>query len=174
MIKCPKCQSEVLDDCCIKCGYMINGNMVKLEEAPDKNLDLKLFDKDFDKICRNENYYIPLIMGPLYFLYRSNFWLGFLFVIADFFLLIFVFYIISYLKMLAHFLLMLYIVINRIMYAAFANELCIFIDKIKIKKIKKKYGQKYREKLLSHHNRIFFVILTLEIYILLFILMINN
>ena len=69
MIKCPKCHSEVLDGCCLKCGYMFNGNTVSLEESQDRNQDIKLFDSDFEKICRNDNYYMPLLLGPFYFSY---------------------------------------------------------------------------------------------------------
>lgn len=166
MIKCPKCHSEVLDGCCLKCGYMFNGNTVSLEEPRDRNQDIKLFDSDFEKICRNDNYYMPLLLGPFYFSYRNNFLLGFILGIMDFFLFNLCVFLAGYLQSLGIIMIIVYIFINRIIYASFSNELCIAVDKLKIRKIKKKYGLNYHEKLLQHHNSFLKVFITLGLYIL--------
>lgn len=172
MSKCPKCHSEVLDECCLKCGYMANGNNVSLEEAPDQNRDIKLFNADFEKMCRNDNYYIPMLIGPFYFSYRNIFWLGFIFGIIDFVFLLLAMQVASYFSYISIIIIIIYIVFNRLMYASFANELCLLIDKVKIKRIKNKYGETYQEKLILHHNSFFKIILTMELYILIFFIIV--
>ena len=59
-----------------------------------------------------------------------------------------------------------YIVLNRLIYMAFSNPLCIALDNLKIKRIKRR-NEDYVPKLVKHNTK---SILTLLIQILIYIL----
>ena len=59
-----------------------------------------------------------------------------------------------------------YIVINRVLYMTFSNAICIELDKIKIKAIKK-HNEKYIDKLVTHKSK---SIISLLVQILIYIL----
>ena len=64
-MECPKCRGKIIDNCCIRCGSMINGAVISLNDKKDKNEDIKIYQKNFDTMLRNNNWYISfLIMSP--------------------------------------------------------------------------------------------------------------
>lgn len=159
-MKCPKCNSNMMNGCCLKCGYMSNGNYVNKEEIKRNISDIELFDKDYDKMNRNSNSYLPFMLGPFYLSYKGNFWLGFFLGIFDYLIRI-----LSSLTTIPLVCMIIYFIISRLSYLIFANQLCIFLDKKKISKIKSKYGDNYKEILNKHHNKISYIFLTIILYI---------
>ena len=82
-MKCIKCNGKIVDGCCVRCGYLENGNQIKTK-VKDKNEDLKLFNKDFYIINQNKNLLLVFILGPLYFSYRGYFFIGTILGIIDY------------------------------------------------------------------------------------------
>lgn len=167
-MNCPKCNGKIIDGCCIKCGYLSNGNKIKNVEI-DKNEDIKLFNKDFEVISQNKNLLLIFILGPLYFSYRGYFFIGIILGIVDCLLF---YYLMNISEILVFIfgsfqIFMIYFSINRLIYIIFSNYVCILIDKFKIKSIKKKYKECYKEKLKQYKHNKFYLLLTLLIYVML-------
>lgn len=164
---CPKCQRELKDGCCLKCGYMDNGNSIDLiKKEENKFEDMQLFNNDFDKMYRNENSIFPLIFGSYYLSYRGYLILGTLLGILDPFLCILIGNKLRspYFQFTGHYSMIFYIILTRILYGTTFNALCITLDKIKIKWLKKIYKDKYKERLIKHKSRLFYVFLNFLIY----------
>jgi len=172
---CPKCNIKLNRGCCIKCGYMENGNTIKLEETKNEKFEYqKLFNKNFDAMYRNEKIFFSLILGPLYFSYRGHFIFGTILVLIDAFLFYFVNAVFSYMSLYIIWI-FLYILLNRLLYATLSNSICLFIDDIRIKQIKKKYKEDYIYKLEKYKHRKIYLLLTILFYIVLIgIIMIIN
>ena len=166
-MNCSKCNGKIVDGCCIKCGHLDNGNNIQKKEV-DKNEDLKLFNKDFDIIAQNKNLLLIFMLGPLYFSYRGYFIIGTILGIIDYLMLYYIMNLSEILIIIfgSFQILMLYLSINRLIYIIFSNYLCIIIDKIKIKRIKKKYNKKYKEKLKSYKHNKYYLLLTLLVYLI--------
>jgi len=162
---CPKCNGKIVDGCCTKCGYLENGNRIENNNI-DKNEDLKLFNKDFEIINENRNLLWVFILGPLYFSYRGYFFLGTILGLIDYF--IFYYFINTSIMVLVFGITMIgpiYILINRLIYIIFSNYICLLIDKIKIKRIKKKYKESYKEKLKEYKHNKYYLIFSIIIYL---------
>lgn len=170
---CPNCKSEMKEDFCIKCGYMNNGNFINQHESQDKYQDIKIYNKQFETMNRNQKKWLNLILGPFYFSYRSHILVGTIIGIIDFLIFILTASIISALIsigniycLFAYFIIVFYVLTNRIMYMTFSNYLCIKIDDIKIKKIKK-HHQNYTKKLQKHKSSsIIYILINILIYII--------
>ena len=150
-MKCPNCEIDLVNGCCLRCGYLPNGNQIKYNyETHDKFKEQKLFNKHFDIMYRNEKLYINFLLGPLYFSYRGHFILGTVFVFIDFLIFCLNLYLISrfiFNPLVLSMLKCIYIFINRLFYCTFANSICLLIDNIRIKNIKNRYKENYLEKL---------------------------
>lgn len=166
-MNCSKCNGKIVDGCCVNCGYLENGNKIQKKEI-DKNEDLKLFNKDFDTIVQNKNLLLIFILGPLYFSYRGYFLIGTILGIIDYLLLYYSMNSLDILIMIfgSFQIFALYLFINRLIYIIFSNYICILIDKIKIKRIKTKYKENYKEKLKSYKHSKYYLLLTLLVYII--------
>ena len=147
-MKCPKCSGKIKDGCCIRCGYLSNGNQIK-DEYTDKNYELKLFNKDFDSINMNKNLFLIAILGPLYFSYRGYLIIGTILGLIDFILFYYLVLLVSIPIFSSTLMCYLYIFLDRLLYVVVSNYICILIDKFKIKMYKKKYKSNYIEKLKS-------------------------
>ena len=67
-MKCPDCKIELINDCCLRCGYMENGNKIKKEDSIlEKFKEQKLYNKNFDSMYRNEKLYINFCWGHYIF-----------------------------------------------------------------------------------------------------------
>ena len=172
-MNCPKCNSKLVDGCCIKCGYLSNGNQI-CNRNIDKNEDMKLFNKGFDKINLNKNLLLVFTFGPLYFSYMGYFFVGTILGVLDYFLFYFVMnnieISISIFGTLPFGL--LYLFINRLFYIVFANYICLQVDKVKIKIIKNRYKDNYKEKLNAHKYHRHYLLFTIIIYIILILMFI--
>jgi len=172
-MNCPKCNSKLVNGCCIKCGYLSNGNQIENKNI-DKNEDLKLFNKDFDKLNLNKNLLLVFILGSLYFSYMGYFFLGTILGILNYFLFYFVMNNIEISISIFGTLPVgiLYFFINRLLYIIVANYICLQIDKVKIKIIKTRYKDQYKEKLNSHRYHKYYLFITIVIYVILILMFI--
>lgn len=166
-MNCKRCNGKIVDGCCVKCGYMDNGNNIQNIEV-DKNEDLKLFNKDFNIIVQNQNLLLIFILGPLYFSFRGYFFIGTILGILDYLLF---YYIMDLSKILiivfgGFQIGMINFFINRLIYIIFSNYICLLIDKLKINRIKKKYKENYKEKLKNYKHNKYYLLLTLLIYLI--------
>ena len=80
---CPNCGKEMYKDFCMHCGYMANGNYIKMDNEQD-NTDLKkILGIDYYNIEDGKLSVISLVFGPLYFCYRRYFYLGLILGVLD-------------------------------------------------------------------------------------------
>jgi hypothetical protein len=139
--KCPKCGGVMVDDCCVRCGYMTNGNVAGSYVANDKFEELRIYDKHFDEMYRNENVLMTFLLGPLNFSYRNQPFLGGTITVAHILLFLEVSALLNPVSRIDYFIYMvlhvLYLLIIRVAYCAFVNRIILGIDKIKINMLKK-------------------------------------
>lgn len=166
-MKCPKCGRKMLDKCCLKCGCLINGRVINNEDKKDKNIDLKIMNEDkYDIMLHNDNWYIPFIFGPFYLAYKNHVVLSIITSIFDVLLFCFIGINVGnniYLSVFNKPLILLYLFLNRLVYAMFSNVICLKLDKINIEKQKRKYQKNYRMKI---HNKDSFLHVIFSIAIL--------
>lgn len=151
---CKKCGRKLVKKICIHCGLMDNGVYVDTKK-PIKENDLeKYLDKEYDKIMRNQNWIVSGIFGPIYILCRGNILVGLLLTILDIFLLIFFICFNNW----ALFVYMIYVldfvvvIINRVIWATFANPIYIYLVSWKINKVKNRYPNNYENILKRLHK----------------------
>ena len=128
----------------------------------------------FDIIIQNKNLLLVFILGPLYFSYRGYFFIGTILGIIDY--LIF-YYAMNFFDILVIIFggfefAMIYFFINRLIYIVFSNFICVLIDKLKVKRIKKKYKENYKDKLKKYKHNKYYLLLTLLIYVILIYILI--
>lgn len=180
-MNCPKCGGKIFDSCCVKCGYLINGNKVSLKDKKDKNEDIKIFQKNFDLMLHNNNWFISFIIGPLYLSYKGYLILGSILTYLDLLIYYVILMIPSFLpqellilpffNQLGMYTFVLYFIMSKLLYAATFNSLCLKLDNKKVEKIKNKYPKDYKNALAKHTNHILYPVLTILTLILtLFIL----
>lgn len=172
-MKCVKCGGIIKNDCCINCGYMTNGNYINKNKETDKFKDIRIYNDSFDVMYRNEKSYIVFLLGPLYISYRNHLFFGCLISLIDLLITNFMLTkfsdICSFMNLASFLLSFTFIFIMRVLYVVFSNTICLKLDSIKIKRIKKK--NKYYEEILKKHENIsvFKLILNIMFYIILFL-----
>lgn len=177
---CPKCKGIMVKGCCVKCGYMSNGNVVGTYKTDDCYEELRIYDNHFEEIYRNGNQMMTFLLGPLNFSYRGCPIIGgvitalhiyLFFVVSN--LLNPVSKINSFIYLLFH---LLYTIIVRVAYCTFVNRVILKIDAIKIYIIKNKTKDKDEfYYVLNNHNDqsigdIFFSILISTCIFLIFLI----
>lgn len=172
---CPKCKIEMKNGFCLKCGYMESGNMIQTESKNDKRYeDMKILNEDFDMMNRNENGLIAMLLGNFYLSYHGHLFTGLLLGLLDYLL----FYLINvitsdfYFSFIIYFSIFFYLLVTRILYGIFLNIICIKLDELKIKIIKKIYKQNYKNKLGGYHKSIVYVFLNILIYVIIIVIFI--
>ena len=182
-MKCPNCNIDLEKGICIKCGYMDNGNKIERFKKTEKYTDIRIYNEEFDKMNLNQTKFSNFIMGPFYFSYRNHLIVGIIITILSLAVLAFeirltdsflaigsVFTLLSFFNTIG------YITINRVLYMAFSNVICIKLDNMKIEKLKQE--QNYMDKLTNHKSKnllslIINIIIAVPIFILMTMLM-NN
>lgn len=157
-MNCPKCNAKIRNNCCVGCGYMTNGNYVRINSSTINHKDLRIYNDSFEEMTRNEKKFITFILGSFYFSYRNHFLIGILISTFDILFLCFIFewfmdfFAPSDLLMLylVYIYILLYIIINRIFYMTFANMVCLKLDELRLKRLKSKH--KNYEELISRHE----------------------
>lgn len=163
---CPKCKIEMKNGFCLRCGYMESGNIIQTQSKYDKRLeDIKLLNEDFDTMNRNENSFIAMILGNFYLCYHGHFFIGTLWGFLDLLL----FYLIINFVSSFYFIIAFYLLLTRILYGIFLNTICIKLDELKLKLIKKFYKDNYKEKLIKCNKSIIYIFLTILIYIIIIV-----
>jgi hypothetical protein len=170
-MKCPKCGGKIFDKCCLKCGYLINGNNINMKEKEDKNIELKIMHgNNYNIMLYNSNWYIPFIFGPLYLSYMGHIIVSCITVSLNILLIPFIGRNVNILlQPIYGLIIMIYILFNRLIYAIFSNNICLKLDQIKIDKLKRKYPKNYRTKI---HSRDSLLHPFLTIFILILIILI--
>lgn len=170
-MKCPKCNGNIVDGCCIKCGYLSSGNMIHDKEI-EKYEDEKLFNKDFYKLYNNKRLFLIFILGSLYFSYRGFLFTSIIVGLSNCFLYLCYYNIIdnSILTYAQLQMGIVYFVITRLLYVIFSNSACIMIDQIKISIYKKIYKNNYKEKLKKYKHQKYYLVVAILIYSLIFYL----
>lgn len=166
-MKCPKCNFSMVNGCCLKCGYMLNGNYVNKNEIKRELTDIELFDSDYDKMNRNSNWYLPFILGPFYFSYKGFFLLGFFGVLFDYGVRV-----LATLTPIPNPIIFMYFIINRFIYLIFANPFCLYMERKRINKIKANSINSYKDILKKNHNKISYILISIGIYTLIISLII--
>ena len=141
---CPNCGKEMYKGFCMHCGYMSNGNYIKMNGETD-TADLKtILGKEYFDIEDGKLSFSSLIFGPLYFCYRTYFYLGIILGLLDLFSFVLVGYINNnYLSSFNIPLLIVFIVyflLDRAFWLFVNNRIFIMLLKRKIAFINRKYG----------------------------------
>lgn len=178
-VKCPKCNSNMINNCCVKCGYMTNGN-ISGTILPDKKEDLKLYNKDFEKMNMNENKFSVFLFKSSYIAHQDHLLFSVLIsviwsiidvLITKFYYFLFVevlIYINGAFAILFPVMSLIHFFIERIIYVMFANTICLKLDELKIKKIKEN-NDNYKIVLKNNKNTSvisFFISLIINIILL--------
>ena len=172
-MQCPRCNVELENGICLRCGYVEEGENIERFKGNDKYTDIRLYNYDFEEMNTNQNKILNLLMGPLYFSFRNHLITGTIVSVLAFLVLKLELKMTNYLlsigtlcTLLAYINATFYIALNRLIYMAFSNPLCIALDNLKIKGIKRRH-EDYLPKLVKHHSK---SMLTLLIQILIYIL----
>ena len=145
-----KCMGEIIDGYCTKCGYLDTNYFVKNSIDIDKDVNIKLYNIDFNIMNTNSNGFISLFMGPIYFSYRDHFTLGFILSNIDFLIILFLLELSMQSFILVYFL-FIYLVTSRVLLYMFSNMVCLKLDRIKIRlHEKKKESDRF---MLTHNSR---------------------
>lgn len=168
--KCPKCHSNMINDCCVKCGYMSNGNVSGSFTLPDKHEDLKLYNKNFEKMNMNQNKFFVFLLESSYIAFNKHFIAATIIGIVDsiltggvILLLDFIFIEIlakinNWMVFVFIFMVIMHFFIKRIIYSMFTNTLCLKLDQRKINKIKKS-NDNYKVVFMNNKNYSFISLL---------------
>lgn len=168
-MKCIKCGSKVFDNCCIGCGYMTNGNYsnTNKETVSYRYKDLKKYNSSFSEMFNNEKKFIPFILGPLYISYRNHLLFGCLISLIDFLIIcLLLFFLDTSFALGLYTSLIISFLIRGFIYSLFANSICLKTDEFEIKRLKNKNIDNHKS------SSLFKMLLNLELYIVLFLIVI--
>lgn len=154
-MKCPKCGMTMSRENCLYCGYMLNGNVIDTKKlVPLTDLDL-YFDQDYDKITRNQNWFIVGLLGPSYIFSRGFYLIGLLLIFIDSFISFFfmAFNQVIFFSRLVTLFNVIYIFINRVVWATIGNMIYIKLQEKRIEKFREKNPNDYRNKLQALYKK---------------------
>ncbi len=173
-MKCPKCNTKIFDKCCPRCGYLINGININLKETPEKFVDEKNFNKDFDKLYRNENSIYPMLFTGYYLAYHKYMLTGLLVIILKWACVIGLELYLSNIPIIGAYteiIVLFFLIIYHFFIGATSNTIILFYDRYKIKSIKKRHPQDYEKYLYKNTSTsIVPLLLIVLIYMLAYIL----
>lgn len=142
-MKCLQCNSEMVNDTCIRCGYMSNGNIANTNRKSKKEIE----NDNIKKVINDKNEYFfrrfnifAFFFKSFYLLYRKCYVIGYLLLLIEYFL----FYIISPYDdfLLINFLIMP--IIKGILYYTFTNSIYLIVIKKKLSKMSDKDITNYK------------------------------
>lgn len=152
---CTNCGRKIVKNFCIHCGLMTNGIYVD-SNKPQEETEIEIyFGNDYDKIARNKNWFISGLLGPVYIMARGNF-------IAGFFLMLIDLLITCAIMIINHAFLFLsivtlfnviYLMINRIIWATIGNMLYIKLTNKKIKNMKEGINYRIDDEISKQYKR---------------------
>lgn len=159
-MKCPNCGMDMKKFFCFHCGYMTNGIIINTKKPIEYTLLEIYFDKKYDKIIRNENWFISGILGPVYILSHNYFLIGALLIVLDTMVSIFF-------CVLNHALLMPLVIVlanycyaffNRLLWATIGNSIYLKLLSKKLIKLKEKYPSNYKEQIQKLYKKDMFLL----------------
>ena len=154
-MKCPRCGKDMLKSnshvFCSHCGYLDDGKQIHgYEEKQVSDLEIYLGD-EYNKIYRNENFIVSLILGPLYLIYRGFLLTGLIFLAVE----PFIWNIIgNSFSAFSPILSPLAFIVTRLFFMTANNMICLYFYQKKIDKIKKKNPDNYLEILRNKRKQI--------------------
>lgn len=147
--RCPKCGKIKRFNYCIFCGYMDNGNTIDANK-PKEPLDIEIYlGERYEKINRNTNALSLFILGPFYFFYNKFPLIGLLLILIDYLACSLLCLLFTSIFIRPIFIFILW----RILYSAVGNMLYLELCKFRIKKIKNKYPDTYKDVLLEGSDK---------------------
>lgn len=134
---CSNCNGIIYNGCCLVCGLMENGEYANSQNTISKYDIFRNYNEDFDTMFRNENAYIPFLIGHLYFSYRNHLFIGLLAEIIEILFFLLVYYFLDKLVIFSNFfgftiVSIIVFVIVRLLFYFFSNKICITLDEKKV------------------------------------------
>ncbi len=141
---CPNCGKEMYKDFCMHCGYMANGNYIKMDNGQDDTDLKKILGIDYYNIEDGKLSIISLLFGPLYFCYRRYFYLGLILGILDILSFVLIGYLYntflsSIISIPIIIVLVIYLLLDRAFWVFINNKIYIKLLKKKIENINKNH-----------------------------------
>ncbi|MBP3766381.1 MAG: hypothetical protein J6G98_04295 [Bacilli bacterium] len=175
-MKCPNCNIKLVDKCCPRCGYLENGNKVSLKEKPEKYIDEKNINGNFDKLNRNENSIVPMFLGGIYLAYYKCIFTSLFINLIEFLIFMLTNYYIGripYFNAYVPVIIVLLFIAFRFIMGSISNTIILFYDKLKIKYYKKIHPHDYQKYLFKYKNTsiidvVFYIILFMSMFLYLF------
>lgn len=143
-VNCPKCDMPLHDNFCMHCGYMTNGVYIGEKEVESiSDVEMYLGER-YDKINRNQNSFLAFVLGPFYFAFNKFPFFGSLCLMFDIAICSLALFLFDRRPIMALFFSFLTL---RILYAAMANTIYLWLLKFRVSFIKKVYKDKYIDEL---------------------------
>ncbi len=144
---CPNCGFSMRKNFCTHCGYMRNGQFIEADKVHEHSLLEYYFGTKYDYYARNSNWLAAGILGPSYILSHNFYITGFILFFFDLALTMFmlVFNHIFVFTYLVRFFNVLFIIINRYVWASIGNMIYTKLLERKLRKVMKKNPYDYKE-----------------------------
>ena len=151
---CPNCGSKIKRDFCSHCGYMLNGTFIECTKEKDEPLLSYYFQDKYDHFIRNQNWYVPGILGPIYIISHNYYLIGILLFLLDVaislgFLVFNHIFLFTYIVRLVD---IAYFIINRFVWASIGNLIYLKLLTKGLEKEKKMNPNHYKELLPTYHK----------------------
>ena len=130
---------------CMHCGYMSNGVVIDTSKPQHASLLELYFGTDYDKITKNQNWFISGLLGPTYLLCHKHYLVGFLLIILDIFLSL-CFVTINTALMIPS-ISTVYWIINRVIWGTINNMIYIKLEEKRLVSYKEKYKDDFELKI---------------------------
>ena len=144
IVNCPNCNMPLHDNFCMHCGYMTNGVYIGEKEVESiSDIEMYLGER-YDKINRNQNSLLVFFLGPLYFSFNKFVLFGSLCFIFDILFCSLALFLFDKRPVMALFFSFFTL---RILYAAIANTIYLWLLKFRVSFIKNIYKDKYIDEL---------------------------
>ena len=149
---CPNCGSKIKRNFCSHCGFMPNENFIGSNTKKEEPLLYYYFDNEYDKYVRNENWYVPGILGPIYIISHNFYIVGILLFLLDILVTMGVF-VLNHMFIFTYVVRMIdifYILINRFFWATMGNMFYLKLLTKKLQKVKDANPNQYKELLIDY------------------------
>ena len=151
-MKCPNCGFDMnKNGYCMHCGYMNNGNIIDTKKKEHATMLELYFGDEYDKIIRNQNWFIAGLLGPVYLFCRKHYLVGLLLIILD--IIISLFFVTINYTLMVYSLSTYYFLFNRIIWATINNMIYIKLITKRLNKYKEKNPDKYLENIQEMYKK---------------------
>ena len=151
---CPNCGIHMKTNFCTHCGYMRNGTFIENGKEIDESLLSYYFGKRYDYYNRNNNWFVAGLLGPVY-IFSHNFYLvGFLLFLLDL-VITMGFFVINHMFLftkMVRLINIVYLIINRFVWATIGNIIYLKLLNNKLKRIMKNHPDNYKEMIQDYYR----------------------